>query len=137
MTRDSVPVDWEFGGRKLRLVDTAGIRKFNVKPRPGGPSSVPRGGQPSLWAASANGAFASPGSLVAAYPSQGDALPPPAGGNGENPVAQRSAEDVTAELQLEQVGGSRVALPAQRCSHSVRTSILVTIHALPVTAGGD
>lgn len=26
-TRDAVHVDWEFGGRKLRLVDTAGLRK--------------------------------------------------------------------------------------------------------------
>jgi GTP-binding protein len=27
ITRDAIHVDWEFGGRKLRLVDTAGMRK--------------------------------------------------------------------------------------------------------------
>ncbi len=27
VTRDSIPVDWEYGGRKIRLVDTAGVRK--------------------------------------------------------------------------------------------------------------
>jgi GTP-binding protein len=27
LTRDAVHVDWEFGGRKLRLVDTAGLRR--------------------------------------------------------------------------------------------------------------
>lgn len=27
ITRDAVHVDWEFGGRKIRLVDTAGLRK--------------------------------------------------------------------------------------------------------------
>lgn len=34
ITRDAIHVDWEFGGRKLRLVDTAGLRRrariFNV-----------------------------------------------------------------------------------------------------------
>src|SRR5690606_20518826 len=27
ITRDAIHVDWEFGGRKLRLVDTAGLRR--------------------------------------------------------------------------------------------------------------
>ncbi len=27
ITRDAVPVDWEYGGRKIRLVDTAGLRR--------------------------------------------------------------------------------------------------------------
>ncbi len=27
VTRDSIPVDWEYKGRKIRLVDTAGVRK--------------------------------------------------------------------------------------------------------------
>ncbi len=27
ITRDAIPVDWEFGGRSIRLVDTAGLRR--------------------------------------------------------------------------------------------------------------
>jgi len=27
VTRDAIPVDWEYNGRKIRLVDTAGVRK--------------------------------------------------------------------------------------------------------------
>jgi hypothetical protein len=127
VTRDSVPVDWSLldplqpdaPPRRLRLVDTAGIRKFTMERQPRG------GGTRTLWAASAGGGedWATSSVVRGGVGLAGRALQRHAVGGGAGAALELQLEQEAVDASLRALGMASV----------VRKK---TKHKCPVAAAG-